>query len=299
MAEKIIVSRKEAITKGFLEDRKVFLKPVPKRGNKMITDPTHTGYFMWEGAKKAYCLPLDKYGVLCNPFKDEEEMNYFSALLDIDLNPHKREDNFWHKFTVSVTKTPMFMSSGQEYDLSDPMDNIRIKILMMQGEIAESWDKRFERPQYKFAIVGEDYEEKVDSKDMEILKTIYTFWGSIESSVKKMREFLGVYLMHKRINKEIGNDATKEFLTSEIQKAITEDKELVYSLIKDESAPFKFFIYRGTSCGVIKKKGIGTYEIIGEEGEYNLTSLVDHLKFLKDTTDPIYMKMEAQINAKK
>jgi len=299
MVESKIYSSKEAIEKGFLEDRKVYLKPVPRRGNKMITDPSHVGYFMWEGARKSFCLPSDKYGILVNPFKSEEEQVFLSKLLDIDLNPRKKQDNFWYTFYVSITKTPQFMVKGEEYNLADPMDNLRYRVLMKNSEIAPSWEERFERPYYKFAIVEEDYEEKSDNEEMEVMETIYTFWGSIKASPKKMREFLGVYLMHKRESKEIGKDVSKEFLTAAIQKAIKEDRETVYNLIKDENASIKYFIYKGIQVGAIYKKGVSTYYLIGEEKEYTLKELVEHIKFLKETTDPIYLKLEAQINEKK
>jgi hypothetical protein len=297
MAEKMYTIQ-EGIEKGFLENKVVYVKPIPKKGNKMITDPAHVGYFMWEGARKSFCLPLDKYGVLANPFKNEEEALFFSKILDLDLNTKRKDNNFWHNFYVNIIKTPSFMASGEKYNLADPMDNVRVRILLLQEEVAPSWDARFERPGYKFAIVAEDYQEKTENIEMEILKTVYTFMGSIENSPKKMQEFLGVYLMHKKINKEVPKDATKEFLNSELQKAIKEDQATVYKLIKDEDAPIKFFIYQAVSKGYISKKGIGTYVIVGEEKEFNLNELVSHIKFLKDTTDPIYLKLEAQLNKK-
>lgn len=294
------ISTEEAIKKNYLSNKKVFLKPVTRRGNKMITDPSHIGYFMWEGAKKSYCLPMDEHGILVNPFESEEEKEFFESLLDTDLNPRKRDNKFWNTFYVVISKTAEFMSKGKVFDLSDPLDNIRYRVLKLQRrEVAPNWDARFERPTYKFALVEEDYEEKEDNLELERMEAIFTFWGTIKSSTKKMKEFLGAYFMHKKINKEVGNDATEKFLVSEIQKIIKSDGEIVHKLINDENLPIKYFILNAVKIGAIKKLGVGTYIIVGEEKEYNLEEIISHIKFLKESTDPIYLKMEAQVNNKK
>ena len=300
MVEEKIYTVKEALEKGYLVDKKVFLKPIPKRGSAMIKDPSHIGYFMWEGAKKSFCLPADKYGVLVSPFRSEEEGIYLSKLVDVDLNIRKNTSNFWHDFEVSVTKTPMFMNKGIELNLADPMDNIRWRILKLQREVAPDWDARFEKPSYMFAFVEDDYEEKVENAEMDRAETIYTYWGSIKNSPKKMREFLGTYLMEKRINKIISDNDTKEFLTSEIQKIIKNDSDTAYRLIQDEDMSTKYMIFNLVQLGAIRKKGVGTYNIIGtDEKDLSFKDLVREIKFLKETTDPIYIKLEAQLNTKK
>ena len=286
------------LEKGFLQNKKVRLKPVP-RGGKMITDPSHKGYFMWEGASKQFCLATNQHNELVSPFKSEEEMRYFSGVLDQDLNIHKTKDNFWHKFYVKIVKDHKLMNDGIPHDLSNPMDNIRYRVLKMQAEIAESWDQRFSRLTYKFAFVDEDYEEEVSNKEMDLKEAIWTFWGSIKNSPKKMKEFLGIYWMEKKLLKTIAPDATKEFLTAEIKKILDTDSGLVYKIIEDKEIETKYFIFRAMQNGSIIRKGIVTYEIVGENKEYSYAELIDHIKFLKENTDPLYLKMEAQINSKK
>jgi len=297
--KEIVATTEYGLKEGFLEDRKVILKPIP-RGGKMITDPQHTGYFMWEGASKQYCLPVNEYDELVNPFKSEEEQLFFSSILDLDLNTHKKKDNFWHEFYVKITKDAKLMSEGITYDLRDPKDNLRVRILQLQkDEIASGWDNRFEKLTYKFALVDEDYQDESNTKEMDIAETVWTFWGGIKSSQKKMKEFLGVYWMTKKVLKSIPKDATKEFLTKEIKQIIDSDIKSVYNIIKDSDADIKYFIFKGIQAGAIMKEGVNTYQIIGDDSQYSLVSFIDHIKFLKESTDPIYQKLEAQINSKK
>jgi len=287
------------ISKGYLQKKKLYLKPIP-RGNKMISDPKHSGYFMWEGASKHFCLLANKYGMLINPFSSEDEERFFSEILDIDLNIYKKDTNFWHDFYVKITKDHNLMANGIPYDLSDPMDNIRIRILKQQKEVAPSWEERFSHIEYRFAFVEEDYEEIVHNKEMDMMETIWTYWGEVKSSVKKMRDFLAIYWMTKRTLKDVPADATKEFLTSEIKKLIDSDKEGVYAVINDPDLQVKNFIAKGIRVGAIMKEGVGTYYTVGnEDSKYNLAEFIAHIKFLKDSTDPIYLKMEAQINTQK
>ncbi len=293
------LTKEYGLEKGYLENRRVVLKPIP-RGGKMITDPSHTGYFMWEGASKQFCLASNRNtNELVNPFKSEEEQRYFSGILDQDLNVFKKKDNFWYNFYVKITKDHKLMNQGIEYDLSSPMDNLRVRVLKQQNEIAESWDKRFDRTTYKFAFVTEDFEEEQSSKKMDQQATIWTFWGSIKASLKKMREFLGAYLMEKKILKTVPQDATKEFLTTEINKIIENDADTMYKLIEDKDLELKYWIFRAMQVGAIVRKGIATYEVTGEGADYSYRELLDHIKFLKENTDPIYQKIEAQLNTKK
>jgi hypothetical protein len=98
-----MTTKAEALQKGYLQNKKVYLKPVI-RGGKMITAPEHVAYFQYEGAANWFQLPKNSLGVLINPFVDEEEKGFFEKTLDLDLNVHKKKDNFWHTFFVKVIK---------------------------------------------------------------------------------------------------------------------------------------------------------------------------------------------------
>lgn len=293
-----VFTRSEGLKKGYLQEKKVYLKPILRAG-KMISDPNHKGYFMWEGASKMFCLMRNNYGELISPFKDEDEQIFFSKLLDVDLNPRKVNDNFWYDFYVRITKDHNLMTGELHYDLSDPMDNLRVRILKQQKEIAPSWDQRFEHISYKFALVDEDFEEKVNTVEMDKMETIWTYWGEIKNSPKKMKEFLSIYYMTKKVNKSVSDDTNREFLTSEIKKLIDSDSNVLCDIIKDEDLSTKLFIYKGMKAGGIHREGVNTYYIVGDDSKLPLNEFISHIKFLKETTDPIYLKLEAQINTQK
>lgn len=288
------MTREEALKKGYLSNEKFRLKPVI-RGGRMINDPTHVGYFMFDGATVHFVLPQDSRGALVSPFKSEEERQFFEKELDVDLNIHKKKDNFWHDFYVKITKDAAFMHEGTPFDMSDPLDNIRVRVLRLQNVVADGWDNRLEKPDHKFVLVSEDFEELSAAKEMDTNQKLWTYFGSIKDSPKKMKDFLSIYLITKKVNKEVPKDASREFLTNEINRAFKEDTNTVLEVIDDPDSDIKLFISKAIQVGAIEKRGVSNYVFTGEEVKYTLKELIGRIKNLKELTDDIYLKIEAQI----
>lgn len=294
--EQKLISLDDAFKKGYLSKEKVILKPVI-RGGKMITDPAHIGYFMFDGASVLYSLPEDSRGILINPFSNEEERKFFESALDVDLNVHKKKDNFWHTFYVRVTKDAAFMEYGIKFDLSDPMDALRVKILKKQQEIADGWDNRYEHPEYKFVLVPENYEDLSNMKELDENQKLWTFYGSIKDSSKKMVDFLSIYLITKKSSGEVPSNPSNEYLATEIKKAFTEDKDIVLKIIDDPDSAIKLFIAKAVRVGSIQRAGLANYRFAGDDLKYTLPELITRVKDLKEITDDLYLKIEAQIKA--
>jgi len=289
-----VVSREEAFRRGYLQHKIVYLKPVP-RGGKMVSDPNHVAYFQYEGASNWVQLPRDKRNVLVNPFKSEEEKEFFERELDVDLNIHrKKEDNFWVTFFVKVVKNYQLMHEGYRLNLSDSMDNIRYRVLKLQDTVAPSWDERFDSPAYRFALVDADYEEEKESDKSQKLIDAYTFLGSIQGSARKMAGFLGVYLLEKRSAMNIPEDATKEWLTKEIKKVIEGDIDGFIKLKDDAEWDIKKTIFDGIRSGAVSKRGRNSLSIPGEEVNYTYQELLSYLKKAAEVKDDVYLKILAQ-----
>jgi hypothetical protein len=299
METTVKATRKLGIEKGYLQDKKMVLKPVI-RTNPMIGDKKeHVLYFMQDGASRWFILPKNEYNELYNIFKSDEEAEFFSDLLGQEVHPRKGSDLFWSRLTIKITKNVKFMQDGKTFDMSDPMDNLRVRILRLSDEITEGWEQRYDKPKSKFCLVDEDYEETNSSKEMDIMEAIWTFWGEIKSSPKKMKDFLSVYFMTKRINKMVPEDFSKEQLSAEINKLIKEDSATVYAIINDPDADMKLFLTRAVRCGAIERKGVTGFVIPGDGVEYTAKDMVAHLNVLKQATDTTYIKIDTQIKQAK
>lgn len=292
------ITRGEAFKRGYLEHRVVYLKPVP-RGGKMVNDPNHIAYFQYEGASNWFQLPKDKRNVLVNPFRSEEEKRFFEQELDVDLNIHKKkEENFWTTFFVKVVKNRQLMVSGYKLDLSDPMDNLRYRVLKHQDQVAPSWDERFDRPSYRFALVDEDYEEVKENTKSQKLIEAYTYLGSIQGSTTKMRDFLGVYNLDHRTGKEIPEDAEKEWLVREVKRLIESDIDGFLAIRDDNDWEIKKLIYDNIRSGAIIKHDRNSFSLVGEDVKYTFSELVHYLNQAKEVKSDTYLKLIAQKNIK-
>lgn len=287
------VSKSEAIQRRYLENKKVYLKPVV-RGGGMIKDPDHVAYFQIEGGNNWFQLPLGDRGEFIDPFDSEDERLFFEKELDVDLSVHKSKDNFWNTFFVKVVKDYKLMHQGAEFDLSKPLDMLRYKVLKLNHSIAPSWDTRTNRAEYRFALVDEDYEEAKGVSESNKLIEAYTYFGGIKNSPVKMRDFLGMYLMEKKQTKAVPETAEKEWLQKEIQSIIETDIDVVLKMIADEDAPIKLFILKGIRSGAIVKESRNTYKIVGEDVAMNYEEIVGYLKQAEEVKADVYLKIAAR-----
>lgn len=288
----------DPIKEGYLEDKIVYLKPSPRSG-KMIKSPSHVGYFMYEGATINFVLPVNSRGSLVDPFKSREEREFFEKELGVDLNIHKKTDNFWNTFRVKFLKNPISMYDGEKFNLADPMDNLRVRVLRLSPDVAPSWEERFKSPVYRFALVEDDYEENKAAVEAQKLQEIWKYFGSVSNNWTKMYEFVSVYLATKKAVATVPSDATKEWLIKEMTHIIENDQDGYLKIVKDKDFEIKAFILNAVSVGAIEKTGVNKYVIPGESTSWSLNDFVAYMTQLKEDSDDVYLKIKAQLNLKK
>lgn len=292
------ITKEEAFKKGYLQNKKVYLKPVV-RGGKMITSPTHVAYFQYEGAGNWFQLPINKLGALINPFDSEEEKEFFEKTLDVDLNVNKRKDNFWHTFFVKVIKDYNLMHDGYIFNLADPLDNLRYRVAKLQPTVAPDWEHRTARGEYRFALVDEGYAEEKEQTDTNKTIEAYTYLGSIQNSLRQMKDFLGLYYMEKKDMKMVPEDADKDWLKKEVKKVIDEEVDLALKIISDPQSKIKNLILQGIRAGAILKSARNKYDIPGEGTSYTYDELVGYLTNAEEVKADVYLKIAAQIKVSK
>ena len=258
--EKVVVG--DDLRLKYLPNKKVILKPTPREGT-MVNDPEHKLYFMAEDAIMEWMLPLNsKTGQLYDVFESVQEREFFENELDVDLNHLRRSENFWHTFKVSVTKTPNLLQDGVVFDLSKPMDALKVKLLKIQEDVAPSWTMRKKRPKYKWVIVDETQEFIERSTEADMLSEAYAHYATIKNSETKLMEFLRIYGATKRMTKIIPRDAKIEFLKGEIADIIAEDIKGYLEVIKGGNFEIKVMIDKAIEVGAIEVQS-GKYMLPG------------------------------------
>ncbi len=237
----------EDLQARYLPNRKVSVKPILRERGTWLAKG-HDGEFMYTGCKRSYVLPIDgKRRQLVNVL-DREEQAFFEKMLFMnsgDLSIYKTKDNFWaaHKFHVDVTK------EGITLDLSDPMDNLRYRVLKLNPEIAPSWAQRLDSGEYKFALVEEGEQIQSEVLKADKMQEAYKFLATVENSADRMSDFLRVY------GKRPAPNTKKDFLKAELQKLIESDLNGYLIVARDKDFGTRVLIDTCLEIGALVKDG--------------------------------------------
>jgi hypothetical protein len=212
-------------------------------------------YFVVEDATVEWMLPIDgRTGKLVDIFDSLEEREFFENELNLDLNTLSRTDNFWHTFRVRIFRTSNLIDDGVVFDLSDPMDTLKVKVLKVQEDIAPNWEQRKKKPKYKWALVDENQEYYSKASESDKLTEAYAHFATIKSSETKMIEFLKIYGSTNNSRKIIPKDAKVEFLKSEISGIIENNIDGYLAVLKGGDFDLKVLLEKAVEVGAIDYK---------------------------------------------
>lgn len=290
-----LISWEDAFKKGYLENKKIILKPSP-RGGKMISDPRHIAYFKIDGATTAFCLPRNNRGDLVKVFKNDEERKFFENELGLELNESKPGNHF-EKMTVVVTKDATLMHSGEIFDMSKPMDNLRVRILSKDRSIADSWEERLNRPEYQWALIDESKINKEAEKEFDSNQEFWMYIGKIKDDTPKLRTTLSVYFATIGSSKKILIDTSKEAMMKEVNNISVNnsERENFVTIINDTLFSSKVLVLQSLTSGAISKEGNDVYCFTGDSATHTFNEMATKLKQLKDDQDDLYFKIISQL----
>ena len=288
------MTREEALKSGFLENKVVYLKLVPKPG-ALTKDPDHVAYGGFDGSLTSLTIGVDRFNKLIDPFRSDEERKFFEEVTKQNLSVYTPNNEFWTNYTFDIIKDLELIKKGKPLDLSDPNQMLHFLVLSrtLKNTVANGVEEFDKNPFCKYILIEEGYEAKLASVELDENEEIYTFLGEIKNSVSKMRYFLNVYYATKMLATTVPDNVDKEFLHKEIKKVIEIDKKGYLAIVRDEHYNTKEFIQKAVDSGAITKHGIATYRITGEDQDFGYNDLVAFIEMI-ETKDPIlYGKIEA------
>ena len=289
---------------NYLEDKVIKIKAISNSNGYLFDTTDHDGATLYTGTERRINLPRSQStGRLVPVFKDKEEQAFFAKELNLkteELDCYNPNTDFWVKTYCKLTK------EGITLNLKDPMDNIYYRILKASAEVAPSWNERFDRRNYKFAIVEDGYEVSEINKKADKTRRAWKAFGKIEDSIDKMSDVLELY------GKNVPRGAKLDWLQAELTKMIEDNKprangklsplDEFLSIIEDKNFETRLLISKAVQIGALVRSGKNGYKLPGvEERENNtadnLTEMIDFLRDLKN--QPITLKIKAQIEAAK
>lgn len=306
----VVEEKKESSLKFQLPRTKVHVKPILREG--VWLPKGHSGHFMYDNTSITIQVPLDRFtGRLKNPLTKEEQLFFETeAGLDLnigDLNPFKKENNFWSDFKVSIRKSDSIVDDKSilmSLDLSDPIQYLQYKVLMVNtapdgGVVSPSWETRESSGTYKIALVheGQQHIDKVKKADK--MKLAYKYLAKIDSSEEAMYDFLMIYYLENAKSKRPSATSSKDYYYSEIQDLIDNDLDGVVEIINDASNyDYKLLVHRGLRIGALKM--IGGNKLETADGIPIGNSLYQAVQWFKDDKhQDEYLRLKNQIELAK
>ena len=283
----------EVITKTTFElpNKKIRVKYIKRNigmaaGDHIGPDHVISGGLLDKAVKK-YQVPRLRSGVLKNILTNEEKEYFEKVFKGIDLSIY---GEFWKDFYVTLFK------QGKELNLSDPNDYLSWKVLLSLSDevIAPSWDRRYERQSYEFALVNEGDEDKELKKKFDAKKEAFKLYGKIEDDREVL---LGVLKLI--YNKPVSSDSKLEWIQTKIEEFIDTKATNFIDIVKDKSFYTKLLLNKAVDLGVVNRLG-NKYETadgleICENGEVpTFDNAVNYLDNPKN--QEIRSLIEAKIN---
>jgi len=265
---------------GYIRHGKVKIVPI-KRSSDWLP-PDSDSAFLNTGATVSYVVPLHaRTGSIVDPLEDltDEQKDKVARELGLEsreeLNPRRKpSENFWLNRNVVIDKNGLFL------DLTDVGDFIKFKILQSNKEyIAPSWSDRYERGEYKFAIVFEEEQYKLKLNEIDSKREAYMQFGKIDGSSKKMADFLWIYYLVEPKSKRLPNNPSMEYMKSTIGTIIEESPGKFLSILTDPHFETKVIIQKAMNHGLIHRDGM-SFRIFNENMQLN--SLDELVNFLED-----------------
>ena len=244
--EEVINDTPETIS--CLSNKRVEVRFVPKPGR--ITDPKHVLYGgMAETAVRTYTVPMLRSGAYVNVLTDSEKdfLEEYMGLEKNALSVHRKRDNYWDNFFVSLHKQPNYL------DLSSPDDYIKYKVLLANRDyIAPSLqaleDNR--KATYQYVIVEEGEETSKANRNISLTMQAYMEFGKIQDDYDTLRVLVEILE-----GKPISTKTKAEYLKEKINNIIQRDARIFLKTAQDPMLPTKILIKKAIEAGVISNRG--------------------------------------------
>lgn len=256
---------KKKVTKTIVEDEeplvsclrkeRIVVRHIPKETG-LIKDPRHVLYGgMAEKAVRSFVVPRLSSGLYVNVLTDKEK-EFLEDIMGLEYNAlsiYKKENNFWDDSTEGSIARVRLTKQDNYFDLSNPEDYIRYKILLANKDfIAPSLQalEDFPKATYQFVIVAEDAETKTAKNKMTTVMRCYTEYGKIEDDADTLRAIIEAI-----DGRPLSTNSKLEFLQTKINDLIQSNSKTFLRVVQDPTLPTKVLIKKAIEEGIISKRG--------------------------------------------
>jgi hypothetical protein len=262
----------EKVEKTFsLPSKKVKLIPVIKNG---WLPKGHEASFLYGSAKTKVSVPRAEHGGhYVNPLTKEEaaflENHPALSLKTGDLSVHRKENNFWKDVIGMIT----LGKDERTFDLSDPMDYITYKVLLLQRDlIAPSAEDARGKLSYRYAFVDVDYEDDKKTIESNLLADAFMEYGKIRTDRDSLMNIL--YVLE---GKRISPNSKIDFLQGQVGSFVTKAPSRFLEIINDSNLMTKVLLQKAIAYNIINRRANVYKTAAGETLGIDMLSTIDKL----------------------
>lgn len=238
-----------------LRNERVIVRHIPKETG-IVTNPKHILFGgMAENAVRTFVVPKLSSGMFVNVLTDSEKA-FLEEVMGLEYNAlsvYKKVDNFWDDSNDSGISRVRLTKQDNYFNLADPEDYIRYKILLANKDyIAPSLQalEDFPKATYQFVIIAEGEESKVAKDNMSNTMKCYKEYGKVENDIDVLRVII------ETIDGRPTSSSNKlEFLQAKINNLIQADSKLFLKVITDPYLETKVLVKKAIEAGLIVNKG--------------------------------------------
>lgn len=224
------------------------------------------------------------------------ELEWFSRVYGKDLNVYaKSGENFWEGAmhpTDPARRFPPYQvdlpKDGMPLDLSNIEDMLKWKVLSTwyDSRIAPSWEDRYNRPNYMFALVDEKVATDRKKEAIELKLKATEEFNKIKGSKELMMEFLII----KDPTHTLSDKVSEDFVFSQVYDVLENNPKLFLHIVQDEDRDDKLLVYKACKAGVLRKNG-DKYSTMSDEPLGKLGEVIGRLR------DPERLEFRKRIEA--
>tara|TARA_E500000305_G_scaffold25850_1_gene19935 strand:+ start:1676 stop:2533 length:858 start_codon:yes stop_codon:yes gene_type:complete len=257
---------------------KVTVKPIKKHG--WLPDD-HDGSLRYSRCFERLTVQATKgSGVLNTGLTEEDELRLENKMNMAPGTLSRYNVDYWTMFRVDVP------SDGIQLDLANPEHELKYLVLKAHQRVANSEMERFDTPFAEYVMTSDEQEARVENKKSKLKRKAYKVFSNMNTT--EMRDVLKV------IGKRAGDDASVDFVESQLDKVVTDDPEAFLTTVEDPTFKMRAFIDDCLSSRVLVKNGTKYQLPGGDTVGYTLEQTIEYLQ--NPDNQEVYLDLKGKLS---
>ena len=256
----------------------ITLKPIKKNG--WLPDD-HDGSIRYSKCFERLTVQAMKGSGVLNTGLTEEDERRLEDKMNMSPGTLSRYNkDYWTMFRIDVPK------QGVILNLAYPEDELKYLVLKAHQRVANSEMERFDSPFAEYVMTSQEQEAKVENKKSKLKRKAYKVFSNMNTT--EMRDVLKV------MGKRAGDDASVDFVESQLDKIVTDNPENFLSTVEDPTFKMRAFIDDCTSSRVLIKNGTKYQLPGGDTVGFTLEQTIEYLQ--NPDNQEVYLDLKGKMS---